>query len=282
MTRRKTYQQGSLTFLSDEMSTFRIREFDHQTGKWKQRRFQVGKFKDKKDAQKAAQKIRAEINERNNSSPKKLLALVTFKEFIETYWKDYKMRENFQQSTLDSRNNVLKNHLLPAFGEMRLRDIKPTHVSDFINSLYREDYGAGTIRLFYTFMKSLFALAAQFDLIKKNPVRAKRHRPKVGKGKKPVLSGKQVGEIIRHLPNANEKMMAAHPRLNRNAPRRGAGFALDGFQLCYGAVDHQPYALQALAQKAEDGGERGGSATGTARRFPYARPSPASDVSRAA
>lgn len=99
MTRRKTYQQGSLAFLADGISTFRIREFDHQTGKWKQRRFQLAKFKDKKDAQKAAQKIRAEINERNNSSPKKLLALVTFKEFIETYWKDYTMRENFQQST---------------------------------------------------------------------------------------------------------------------------------------------------------------------------------------
>src|SRR5687767_13884708 len=98
MTRRKTYQKGSVR-LHNGSWTLRYRELDHTSGKWATRRTVLGKFKDKKDALKASEPIMARINERNNSEPQKLNANITFKEFVETYWKPYAVKKKLQVST---------------------------------------------------------------------------------------------------------------------------------------------------------------------------------------
>ena len=225
MTRRKTHQAGSLTFLPDEMSTFRIREYDHQNGKWIQRRYQVGIFKHKKDALKAAESIRAEVNERNNTDPKKLYARLTFKEFIETYWKEYTLRQKHQVSTLYAREKMLEKHILPVFGHKKLLDIKPADISDFLSSLSLSGkYADNTLRTTYGFLRGLFGLAEQFDLIKKNPVRPKRHSPKVRKVKKPILTLEQIATIINLLPTEVDKLLVA--LLSLTAIRVGEALAL--------------------------------------------------------
>src|SRR5687767_10357457 len=89
MTRKKTYQKGSVK-LHRGFWTLRYRELDHTTGKWSVPRIQLGKFKDKKAALKASEPFMAQINERNNSEPKKLYAELTFREFIETRWESYR------------------------------------------------------------------------------------------------------------------------------------------------------------------------------------------------
>ncbi|GEM_PF-626749 len=253
MTRRKTHQRGCLTFLADEMSTFRIREYDHQSGEWKQRRFQVGIFKHKKDAQKAAEPIRAEINERNNADPKKLYARITFKEFTETYWREYAVRENHQISTIDSRRSFLDKHILPAFGEMRLREIKPSHIGTFINSLYLAEYAAGSIKAIYAFLKLLFSLAEQYDLIKKSPVRDKRHRPKVGKVKKVAWDAGQIAQVISNLPNRQEKLLALLIALT--AMRKGEALALRWLdfnaETCELTINHTLYRKKIKQTKTE-------------------------------
>jgi hypothetical protein len=127
MTRKKTYQKGSVKLHRDNW-TLRYRELDHTTGKWKFCRLVLGKFKDKKDALKASAPIMARINERNNTEPAKLYINITFKEFIETRWKAYAVAAKHQAPTLDAHNSMINIHLLPTFGEKKLREITPVQV----------------------------------------------------------------------------------------------------------------------------------------------------------
>jgi hypothetical protein len=69
MTRRKSYQKGSVKPHNGSWS-LRIRELDQTTGKWKTRRFVLGKFKSEKDALLTAEPIIKAINEHNKTEPK--------------------------------------------------------------------------------------------------------------------------------------------------------------------------------------------------------------------
>ena len=205
MTRRKTYQRGSVRLHNGSWS-LRYRELDHTTGKWKVRREVLGKFKDKKDALKASEPIMARINERNNSEPQKLYADLTFKKFIETRWKAYTVTEKHQPTTLDLRDNLLENHLLPFFGKMKMREVQPTHISDFLEAK-QVKYSESTRPALYSLVRLVFEIAEQFDLIEKSPVRPKRHRPKLAKIHKPTLSAKEIQEVLSNLPNEQERLL---------------------------------------------------------------------------
>ena len=130
MTRRKSHQKGSVK-LHNGSWTLRYRELDHTTGKWQTRRKVLAKFKDKKDALKASEPIMAQVNERNNSEPKKLNAKITFKEFVESYWKAYTVKKKLQVSSIDQRNVLLELHLFPYFGAKLMQDIEPSDISKF-------------------------------------------------------------------------------------------------------------------------------------------------------
>src|SRR5689334_4658244 len=122
MTRRKSYQRGSVKPHNGSWS-LRIRELDHTTGNWKTRRFVLGKFKKEKEALEAAEPIIKAVNERNKTGPQKLEAKITFKEFVESYWKAYAVKKKLQISTIDHRNWVLDLHIFPYFGDKPMREV---------------------------------------------------------------------------------------------------------------------------------------------------------------
>jgi integrase len=204
MTRRKTYQQGSVRMHNGSW-TLRFREFDHTSGKWATRRKVLGKFKTKTDALKASAPIMAQVNERNNMEPQKLYINLTFKEYIETHWKAYTVTEKHQPSTLDLRNSLIKIHLLPFFGKMKLREVQPTHISDFLGKR-QSKYTGSTMRALYSLIRLLFEIAEQYDLIDKSPVRPKRHRPKLAKIHKPTLNTMQIQQVLASLPDEQERL----------------------------------------------------------------------------
>jgi hypothetical protein len=170
MTRRKSYQKGSVK-LHNGNWTLRVRELDRTTGKWRLRRYVLGKFKDKKDALKASEPIMAQVNERNNMEPKKLNARITFKEFVESYWKAYTVKRKLQISTIDNRNSVLEIHLLPFFGDKLMLDVQPSDISKFfqLKAKSKKAYSDNTMDSFYGVLRVLFDLAEQNDVNRKKP-----------------------------------------------------------------------------------------------------------------
>src|SRR5215475_12525176 len=80
MTRKRSYQTGSVK-RHNGVWTRRYRELNHRTGKYVNKREQLGEFKSVPAARRAAAPIMARVNEHNNSD-KPLEALpLTFRQF---------------------------------------------------------------------------------------------------------------------------------------------------------------------------------------------------------
>jgi integrase len=195
MARKKTYQRGSVQLHRGEW-TFRFREFDHTRRKWIFKREKLGKFKTKREAQRAAEPIMARANERNNiDKPMKVQEPVTFKRFIETRWKAYTASAKHQPSTVDSHNSLIKNHLLPMFGEKLMKEIAPGDISEFFETK-RGKVSGHTLQRLYGLLHLMFDLAEQYDLIERSPVRPKLHKPETPRGEKPTLDAKQIRALL--------------------------------------------------------------------------------------
>ena len=208
MTRKKTYQKGSVRFHFGNW-TLRYRELDQTTGKWQTRRVVLGKFiKDKKGALKAAEPIMARINERNNTEPQKLHLEVTFKEFIETRWKAYRKTAKHQPTTIENHDSLIKNHLMSFFQEKKLKEVQPSDISKFLQTKIDEEFAANTLQNLYGLLRLMFDIAQQFDLIEKSPVRPKIHKPEFERVKKPTLTALQIQAIIARLPDETERVFA--------------------------------------------------------------------------
>jgi integrase len=205
MTRKRSYQRGAVISHNDQW-TLRYREFDHTTGKWTNRRVVLGKFKNKKTALKAAEPIMAQVNERNNMEPQKLYEKITFKEFIHTRWESYRKAAKHQPSTVVHHDSLTKNHLMPFFGNKKLREVQPSDVSKFLQMKKDEKLSDNTMQNLYGMLRLMFEIAEQFDLIEKSPVRPKLHKLEFRKVEKPTLSTSQIRLILKHLATERDRL----------------------------------------------------------------------------
>lgn len=195
MTRkRKSYQRGNVA-LHYGVWTLRYRELDHRTGNWLIKRQRLGKFKNKTAAHRAAEPIMARVNEHNNSDKPPEVQHLTFRQFVESRWKAYSVTAKHQPSTVDCYNSLLKCHLLPYFGDMLLKDIKPLHISEFLEAFHAKK----RVKMLYAVLRVMFSLAADYDLIEQSPVRTKLHKPDAEKTEKPTLTAAEIRAILNHL-----------------------------------------------------------------------------------
>ncbi|MEN3334193.1 MAG: integrase [Blastocatellia bacterium] len=237
--KRKTYQRGVVE-QKGSYWTLRFRELDHRTGKWSMKRERLGVFKNKTAARRAAEPRMAKINDWNNADRPPEVQQITFRTFVEGRWKAYILSAKLQPTTLSHYDSVARIHLLPFFGEMLLKDIKPMNVSELMDGL--QERAGNTLRLIYKVMKMIFDLAIEFDLIEVNPVRKKLHCPEVEKVEKPILKPDEIRAVLEHL-NETERLFVI--LLSVTGIRMGEGQALRWMDFnesrCELAVNHTLY-----------------------------------------
>jgi integrase len=66
---------------------------------------------------------------------------------------------------------LLRNHVLPYFGDRRLDSVVPTDIQGFVAHLEEKGLSASTIRLAYLIVAGLFSSALDSDLIARTPCR---------------------------------------------------------------------------------------------------------------
>ncbi len=102
----------------------------------------------------------------------------TFQEFIET-WKSSYAKANLSPSTLSVYNGHIESRLIPKFGHMRLEQIKPGLILEFLKELEQpgarkgKDDGAldfGTIGYIYRVLKNILTRAEEWRMIASNPM----------------------------------------------------------------------------------------------------------------
>jgi hypothetical protein len=128
------------------------------------------------------------IREASNQGPEG--SDLSLRIFVDAWWKPYLQRKGVKLSTKSNYGSVLKRHILPVFGDMRVEDIVPLHVERFVQTKLASGLSGKTVRNLLLVLQAILSLAVDNDLIVRSPIR-KRHKPTVDRHEKPIWSPAQ-------------------------------------------------------------------------------------------
>lgn len=93
------------------------------------------------------------------------------RDYISIYYSTYKTKQ--QQNTIVNRERVIKNHIIPRFGECRVDQITTKALQRWFNEL-SEQYSRETIIKIKNTLNPVLDSAVEDDYISKNPLKSKR------------------------------------------------------------------------------------------------------------
>src|SRR5699024_10372963 len=105
-------------------------------------------------------------------------------------------------STIETYDYLLNGRILPSLGHLKLENIKPIHISNFLESLEEEGLSTSTIQKNFNVLNGVFQLAVKNETIKKNPL-DKVDRPSVTYKKGQVYKSDELKHLY-HLLNKEE------------------------------------------------------------------------------
>src|SRR5919106_3557500 len=123
-------------------------------------------FKRKADAERFSVTVETDKIRGMWSDPR--LARITVSEWLPTW---HASRVHLRPSTRALSESLLRNHVLPYFGDRRLGSVTPTDVQGFVAHLEEKHLAASTIRQCYLLVGGLFSSALESDIIVRSPCR---------------------------------------------------------------------------------------------------------------
>lgn len=160
------------------------------------------KAKGIREAEKELVKFQTEVEAGEYIAPEKM----SFEAFLEL-WREKYGDKHLEAKTLETYDFMLKNHILPRFGTIRLADVKPVHIISFLDLLSREgarkDGKAGglsssSIRFIHRILFDIFERAREWQVIKNNPVSAVK-RPRLQEREAEVYDEQEAEMLFRAL-----------------------------------------------------------------------------------
>ena len=137
---------------------------------------------------------------------------LTFADFVPQYLGIVK--GNMSPTTFEFYERTIERLLIPEFGHIRIADIKPLHIQNFIRKLSETTAEAknkdieahaltpATIRRYVTCLKSIFKQAMKLDLISVNPTNSEKiSLPKIIQPKIEIFTKQEAQEIMNCLLN---------------------------------------------------------------------------------
>lgn len=158
----------------------------------------------KREAESEYWKFRQEVEVGEYISPQKM----TFGAFVEEWHSKYAIK-HLGHKTLYTCDTYLKNRILPHFQDLRLEDVKPLHILNFLGTLEKEGsrgdkksggLASGTIQIHHRILKNIFSRAVEWRVIKRNPV-GDVQKPKVISKEITPYDETEVGEMLHALQN---------------------------------------------------------------------------------
>jgi len=137
---------------------------------------------------------------------------MTFNAFVEEWRSKYAMKGLAYKTRYTYESN-LKVRILPTFGHMKVDEIKPLHIADFLEKLGEEgaskkitkndtkqELSSGSIELAHRILKNIFKRAVKWKVIKDNPAAA-IDKPKVKHKDTTPYSEHEVTQLLLALHN---------------------------------------------------------------------------------
>jgi integrase len=127
------------------------------------------KVGDRKTANEIAKKIAAKLVLGDFSLDEKPAPVIpTFREYVPFFDSGY-MALNLKHTTIQSYRSVLKNHLMPVFGKMRLNEITRKDIKAFVINKQNSGLSPNTVRICRAYLSSILTQAVDDELISMNP-----------------------------------------------------------------------------------------------------------------
>lgn len=158
--------------------------------------------KSAKDAEKQAQAMEVDFR---RGQQVQLAHAPTFNDLVKQ-WRQEK-KPDMEHKTQERYEGFLNDFMIPYFGRMKVKDIKPYNITDYLGTLKKDGvrkdgktggYSEKTIRHHYMFIQTLLNLAVEREMIDLNPcVRLKA--PKVHKKEAGYYEDQQIGQLLQCL-----------------------------------------------------------------------------------
>jgi integrase len=168
----------------------------------------VSEYRTEAEAQKAADSLRLEVNER---TPRQMLQAISFETLVEHYRQhelpdvvhgtrplgseagEDELRKSY--STQVTYQGYLTKWILPRWRSYRLADVKPVHVEQWLKSLPLSKGSKAKIR---NIMSALYSHGQRWEWVSTNPIRHVRQSAK--RARVPtILSPEQIRELLEKL-----------------------------------------------------------------------------------
>jgi integrase len=162
----------------------------------------AGTFGDEKQADRAWQRAELKISEGLPWDPRR--GKQTFRHYVETKWLPH---HRMEPSTKQDYVSAIYKHIMPFFGNMKMRDIYPEHVREWITSLKAK--GASPRRIQYcktSILNAIFTTALMDQVIVIHPSRGIETDPVPEKIRK-IITVDQFDAIYQGLPSSDAQLL---------------------------------------------------------------------------
>lgn len=152
-------------------------------------------FKTEKEAELALAEVMLEINRGTFVEPSKIL----YSDFLDEWLKDKQI--SVRTSTFKMYKALVKGHISPVLGQLKLSDITARHIQNLIRDLFiKEALSDENIQKVYTIIKDSLNSAIKFDLLAQN-VCNKVDRPKAEKKEMLVWNLEETQQFLEAAKN---------------------------------------------------------------------------------
>lgn len=132
----------------------------------------AGTFPTRRAADQAWQRAEAKVAEGRAADPAR--GKQTFRRYVETEWLPNHVME---ASTREGYHYSIYAHIMDVFGPMRMIDILPSHVRDWVTSLVAQQLSPGTIRLNKSILSAIFTTALNDQVTVLHPCKGVKTPP---------------------------------------------------------------------------------------------------------
>jgi integrase len=182
---------------------------DPKTGKKKRnRKYKTITAKGARQAELELVKFVAEVTGDGYFEPEK----INFVDFVQNEWIPKCAKKRLAPTTFENYMECVRNRILPAFQYLRMDQIKPKHIIDFLDNLeengMRMDGKGGKLsssRIYYHYriLNNIFNFAQEIQIIKENPVKMVK-KPKVEYKETEVYTDEEVAHLLECLESETQ------------------------------------------------------------------------------
>ncbi len=161
----------------------------------------AGTFTQRREADRAWQRAEARVAQGYLGDPAR--GRQTFREYVERTWLP---NHEIEASTRQSYTYVLRCRILPEFGDMRMIDILPEHVREWVAGMKRGGVAPPTIRYAMVVLSAIFTTALNDQVTSLHPCKGVK-TPPVPAQPRTIITPEQFAVLYECLPDEQSKLL---------------------------------------------------------------------------